>query len=237
LRELQERLDAGTKERHRITVEAAFLRVGFHRLAHEFRHTGKLRLAVDRQREGLLVGKHILAECGPEFGQAFDDLGQPFLRCAVERGAGAAEGGMVALQHARLLGGEVKLVRLPHDLVEAAKQRRIGTYLVPVTGDLRRDLALDLQEGLVAVGADKKVEDVFDPRQRLTAQLQRRDGVAEARRLRQRGDGGDLGLMLGKRVSVGRREVLGPDGRKRRNPVGGRPMLEKRVVGRVSGAH
>ena len=92
LGELQERLDAGARQRDDIAGEAALLRLGFHRLAHEVGQAGKLGFVVQRQREGLLVGEHVLAERRAELGQPLDDLGQALLRRAVERGAGAAEG-------------------------------------------------------------------------------------------------------------------------------------------------
>ena len=64
--ELQERLDAGPRQCDRIAVEAALLRVGFHRLAHEIGQAGELRFAFERKREGLFVGQHVLAERGAE---------------------------------------------------------------------------------------------------------------------------------------------------------------------------
>ena len=99
-----------------------------------------------------------------------------------------------------------------------------------MAGDLRGHLALDLKKRVVAVGADQEAEDLLDPGQRPPAQLQRRDGVGEIRRLRSGRDGLDLGLVLRECAGVGGRKVLGPDLRERRHPVGGRPMLEKGII-------
>ena len=79
-------------------------RFGFHRLAHEVGQAGELGFAVKRKRKGLLVGEHILAERGAQGRKALDDFGKALFRCVVEAGAGAAEAGVVALQHALLLG-------------------------------------------------------------------------------------------------------------------------------------
>ena len=100
-----------------------------------------------------------------------------------------------------------------------------------MTGDLRRNLPLDRKERIVAVGADEKMKDVLDPLQRPAAQLQRGDYVLEVRRVGAAGDGRNLGIVLGERPGIGRAEVLGLDLREGRNPVGGRPGRQKRIVG------
>ena len=99
-----------------------------------------------------------------------------------------------------------------------------------MAGDLRGNLALDLKKRVVAVGADQEAEDMLDAGQRPPAQLQRRDGVLEVRRLRSGRYGLDLCLMLSECAGVGGRKVLGPDLREWRYPVGGRPMLEKGII-------
>ena len=122
LREFQERLGARTRQRHDIAVQAAFLRIGFHRLAHEVGQAGKLGLVVQGECEALLVGEHILAERCAELRQPLDDLRQPLFRLAVERGAGAAKGCVIALEHALLLGGKVERLALLHQSIDAAKE-------------------------------------------------------------------------------------------------------------------
>jgi hypothetical protein len=92
-----------------------------------------------------------------------------------------------------------------------------------VTGDLRRNLPLDRQQRIVAVGADKEMKDVLDPLQRPAAELQRPDRIAEVGGIGAAGDSRDLGVMLGEGLSIGRTEMLGPDLRERRNPLTGRP--------------
>ena len=229
LRELQERFDARPRQRDDVAVEAAFLRFGSHRFAHETRQPGKLRFALKRQREILLIGQHVLAERGAERRQPLDDRGEARLRRRFEAGAGAAEGHVVTLEHAFLLGGQAERVGLPHEGFDAPEQRRVGVDFVPVAGDLRGDLPLDLEQRVIAVGADQKVEDVFDPRQRTAAQFEGADRIIEARRFRRRRDGRNLGLMLGERARVGRAEVLGRDAVERGNLVGGRPRLKEGI--------
>jgi hypothetical protein len=192
---------------------------------------------VKRQGEGLLVSKHVLAERGAELRQALDDLAQALLRCAVECGAGSAKRGVVALEHPLLLGGQAERVALPHQCIDAAEQRGIGAEFVPVAGDLRRQLALNLQERVVTVGADQEAEDLLDARQCPAAQFEGGDGINEVRRGRLAGDGVDLGLMFRERARIGGSEVPGLDGREWRDLIGRRPVFEKRVIGVILRVH
>ncbi len=237
LGELQERLDAGARQRDHVAVELALLRFRLHRLAHEVGQAGKLGFTRDGQREGLLVGEHVLAEGGAQGGKAFGDFGHALLRRTVEAGAGAAETGVVALQHALLLGIEAELVDVAHQRVDAAEQRRIGVDLVPMPGDLRRDLALELEQRVVGMGAGQEMEYVADLRQRPAGELQRRDGVGEARWRRIGRNGGDLGLVVVQRTRIGVPEVLGPDAVERRHLVGGGPLRQQRIAGGVGGCN
>jgi len=74
LRELQERLDAGSRQRDHVAVELAFLRFGLHRLAHEIGQACQLGFAVDGEGKGLLVGEHVLAERRTQGGKPLGDL-------------------------------------------------------------------------------------------------------------------------------------------------------------------
>ena len=141
-----------------MTVETALLRLRFHRLAHEIGKAGKLRLAFERQREGLLVRQHVLAERGAECRQPFDDLGKAFLGRAIEPGTGATERDVIALEHPLLFRIEPERVDLLHERVDAAEQVRVGVDIVPVAGSPRRKFAFYLQKPLVAVGADQEME-------------------------------------------------------------------------------
>ena len=161
---------------------------------------------------------------------------EALLRRIVEAGAGAAEAGVIALQHALLLGIEAELVDVAHQRIDAAEQRRVGVDLVPVPRHLRRNLALDLEQRVVGMGAGQEMEYVADPRQRPSGELQRRDGVVEARRRGIGGDGRNLGLVVGERAGIGRPEMLGLDAVERRHLVGGGPFRQQRIAGRVGGA-
>ena len=100
-----------------------------------------------------------------------------------------------------------------------------------MAGDLRRKLALDFEQRVVGVRAGQEPKRIADALQRPPAQFQRRDRIVEARRRGIRRDGGDLGLVLGKRARIGLPEVLGRNAVEGRNPVGGGPGLEKRIGG------
>ena len=102
----------------------------------------------------------------------------------------------------------------------------MGVNRVPMPGDLRRDIPLDFKKRIVAVRAGKKVKRIADAVERPPAQLHDDDGVGKARPRRITGDGRDLGLMLGERVRIGFREMLGGNTVERRNPAGGGPVLQ-----------
>ena len=101
----------------------------------------------------------------------------------------------------------------------------------------RRDLALDLLQRVIGVGAGKHMEHMLDPRQRPTAALQRLDRIGEARRRGLSRDRRDFGGVLGTGARIGLAKVLGLDAVERGNAVGGGPGCEKRVFGRVGSSH
>src|ERR1700749_4720481 len=213
-----------------MAVEAAFLRFGSHRLAHESGQAGKFGLVVQGEREALLVGEHILAEGGAKLRQPLDDLRQPRFRLALERGAGAAEGSVIALEDALLLGGEVKRLALLHQSIDATEQLSIGVELVPVAGDLWGQFALDRKQRVVTMGTGHKVKHLLDPPQRPPGQFEGCDGIGEMRWLRAARDDRDLGLVLGEGPRVGWREMLRLDLCKGGRLAGGGPRPKKGVV-------
>ena len=83
--ELQERLDAGARERDDVLAGHAALGGGrARRRAHEIGQAGEVVLALEHQRVVLLVGQHVLAEGRAERGQPLGDLGEPLLGGGVE---------------------------------------------------------------------------------------------------------------------------------------------------------
>ena len=82
------------------------------------------RPLLEHQGEGLLIGQHILAEGGAEARQPLADLRQPRFFAGVERRAGADEMGVIALQHARLLGGQPERLAPPVEVVDPARTAR-----------------------------------------------------------------------------------------------------------------
>ena len=106
----------------------------------------------------------------------------------------------------------------------------VHPHLVPVRRGAGRDVALDGEQRVVAVGADELAEDVVDALQGAAGVLQRDDGVVEGRRLRLVRDRGDLGLVLGEGALVGRHEMLGLDAGKRRRAERRVPGLEEGIL-------
>ena len=132
-------------------------------------------------------------KAGAERGEPLGDLRETRFGGGIKARAGAAESRVIALEHARLLGAELELVTLAPECVDAREQRVVEADLVPVRGELGRDLALDREQGVVAVRARERVKQRRDAGERPAAALQRRDRVVEARRLRIGRDGLDLG--------------------------------------------
>ena len=71
--------------------------------AGKIRQAGEIAL-LQHQRIGLLVGQHVLPELGAEARQPLVDGGKTVLGRLFERRAGAHESGVVAVEHAGLLG-------------------------------------------------------------------------------------------------------------------------------------
>src|SRR5262245_15130555 len=201
------------------------------RLAHKVRQSRQIVLALEHERITLLVGEHILAERGAERREPLVDLSKPLARLGIERGTGALEHQVIALQHARLLGVEAKRLAALAERVDAAEQQLVEQDAVPVAGLTRRNLALDLEQRIVGVGARKHAKDPADPIQRAAGSLHRLDGVLERGRSRIARDRGDLGVMLRESAVVGRDEMIGVYTAKRRHTEGAAPFLEQGIVG------
>ena len=91
-RELQERLDAGARQRDDVLAgHAALFGGGGRGLAQEIGQAGEIGLAVQLHRVGLLVGQHVLAERRAERRQPLDDRGEALL--LVRRRAPRPRGG------------------------------------------------------------------------------------------------------------------------------------------------
>ena len=231
-RELQERLDARARQRDHVSLrEPALLRGGARGVAHVIRQARQVRLAVEHQRIGLLVGQHVLAERGPERRQPLVDGGEPRLGGGIERRAGALEIQMIALEHPRLLGVEPEPVAGAVQRIDAAEQGGVVQDAVPMAGAAGRDVALDRQQLRIAVGAGEGPEHVGHPPDQPAGQFERRDRVVEARRIRIGRDRRDLGVMGRKGAIEGRPEMLRLDAPERRGAERSGPFLEQRIVG------
>ena len=134
-----------TDERARVMAYlpgvATLLGGGAGRRAGEVRQAGKIALLQDH-REGLLVGEHVLAELGPEACQPLVDGGKAFLRGLLERGAGAHETGVVALQNPRLLGVRPSVSRRSYRPAMRGIECAIEIERVVVAGEQRGDVPL-----------------------------------------------------------------------------------------------
>ena len=229
-RELQERLDAGALQGDDVLAgHAALVGRGLGRGADEIGQAVEVGLR-DLHGVGLLVGQNVLAERGTKRSEPRDDLGEPLHLGGVEACALATVFGVMALQHALLLGGKAEAFAPGMERVDTGEQGLVHPHLVPVCGGLRGDVAFDRQQFLVAVGADQLAEDVIDAGEHAAGVLQRHDGVVEGGRFLPVGDGGDLGVMLGESARIGRHEMLGFDARVGRRAKRRGPGFEKGIA-------
>ncbi len=167
--------------------------------AGEIGQAGEIAL-LQNERVGLLVGQHVLPELSAEARQPLVDRRQAILRRLLERAARAHEAGVIAVEHARLLGRKAEAVAASIEIGDAGIERAVQVDRVVVAGEQRRDFALDRLDGVAGVGAGQHEEHVGDAVERAAAALQRRDGVVEARRRGVGGDRVDLGAVRGQRA-------------------------------------
>ena len=74
-------------------------------LAQEGRQAVEIRLAVENELIGFLVGQHVLRELRAEAREPLGDRGEPLLLLRPELRAGAHEDGVVAVEDARSARG------------------------------------------------------------------------------------------------------------------------------------
>ena len=98
-------------------------------------------------------------------------------------------------------------------------------------GAARRDVALDRQQRVVAVGAGEDAEHVVDARQRRPACSSATMVLSKVGASGPTGDGGDLGVVLGEGALEGRHEMLGLDAAERRRAEGAVQFFEERIGG------
>ena len=94
----------------------------------------------------------------------------------------------------------------------------------------RRELALDLENVVVGIGAGEEIEDVGDARERLPRGLQCIDGVGEGRRRAIRCDRRHLARVLREGVRESRHEMPRPDAGERRHAERADPILQQRII-------
>ena len=144
---------------------------------------------------------------------------------------------MVALEDPLLFGRKAERVGLPHQRINASEKRWFGMEIVPVSRNLRRQLALDRKQGVVAMSTGQKVEHLLDPSQHAAGELERRDRIGEIRRFRAARNDRHLGLVLGEGARIGGRKVLGPDLFKGGRLAGSSPRPEKGAVALLLRVH
>ena len=186
-------------------------------------------LSLKLEHVGLLVLEHVLGKAGSEGGEPFGDFRETCFGGSIKTGPRPAEGRVIAFEHARLLGAERELAALAPECVDACKQCVIEPDLIPVRGELGRDLALDRQQGVVAVCACERVKQRRDACERPAAALQRRDCIVETRRLRVGRNGIDLAQVRGERLHEPVAERVRRDFGKWRHLERGVPGGEDRV--------
>ncbi len=186
---------------------------------------------VEDQRVISLVGEHVLAERGAEARQPLVDGGELILYRFVERAARAHEAGVIAIEHAGLLRRQAEAVAPGVEIGDAGIEGAVQIERVVVAGEQRRDVALDLFDGVAGVGAGLDEEDRCHAVERAAAALQGFNGIGEAGRRRVGGDRVDLGAMALKRGVEGRAELVGLERAERRQPERAGPVGEQGIVG------
>ncbi len=194
--ELQERLDARSRQRHGVAAGMAALGRKPRR-ARDPKVRKPVEVAlVEPHRPGPLVRQHVLAEGGRKRGEPFADCGEPGFRFGRQSGAGAGEVEMRAGKGARLLGREAerRLVRLQG--VDPSEQRIVQVGVAGVAREDRGDGALDRFEFVVRLGPGQIEKHLGDPVEGPSAPLHGLDRVGEGRRRGIRGNSVDLGPRL-----------------------------------------
>ena len=202
--------------------------------AHEVGQPGELALGAQHEPVGGLVGEHVLAELRRQLGEPPHDLGVALLFVGAEARAGAREVGVIALEHAQLLGAEAELGAPLVQRVDSREQRGVHRDRAVVRGEARRHLRLDRLQRRRRLARRQVEEQLLQPRDHPAGAVERGDRVRECRRCRIGADRIDLGPVLGDRRVERRLEVLGPHGAERRQAVRRVPALQQRVVGLVA---
>ena len=187
-RELQERLDARSRQGDRVLA-------GMAAVGGDARGAGgeKIRQPVEiglvqEQEPGFFVREHILAELGRKRRQPLGDRGQPRLGFGRGGRAGAGEIEMIAVEHAYPFGREPELHLLRFKRVDARKQSLVQVGFAAVARENSRNFALDRLQFVAGMGAGEIEKNVSHLVEAATAALKRLDRVGESRRL---GIGGD----------------------------------------------
>jgi hypothetical protein len=197
--------------------------------AQERRQALEIRLALQHELVGFLVGQHVLGELRAEAREPLGDGGQPLLVLRPEPGARADEDGVVAVEDAGLFGAETQAVAPVVERSHAPEQGLVHEDAVAVLGQDGRHVALDRLEGVVGVRARQVEEDAADPLEAQPAPLHGLDGVGEAGLLPAARDGGDLGLLLRQGGVEGRPVMLRRDALEGRKAEGAGPGAEKGI--------
>ena len=186
------------------------------RIAHEGRQARHVGLAGQRQAEGRLIGQDVLAEGRHQRRQALVLRRETLAIGALQARAGADEITVQLLEQALLLGRQAQRGAARVQRIEPREQALVQVDRVAVRRHRLRQLALRGLQGIGGLRRAEVVERAVDAREQPPAGIEPGDGVGEARRLGIRGDGIELAAVLAHRHLEGRREVLGPDGGKRR---------------------
>ena len=228
-RELQERLDARARERHREAFGMAALG-GDLRRARAIEVRQALEVLLVKQHEPcFFVRKHILPELGGEPRQPLADGGQARLRLGRQPRAGASEFEMIALEHPRLFGRKPELVLVGLERVDALEERLVHIRGAVEARQDRRDLALDRLQFIIGRRAGEIEEDAGDAIEAATGALERLDRIGEGGRRRVGGDGVDFAPRVFERRVESGAEVGRLDAVERRRLERPGPGFEKRV--------
>ncbi len=176
----QERVDQRPAERDDVLARQAALRRRLGRgVAQGRRQACQVLLAVEHEQEALLVAEDVLPEARAELGQPFGDGAEPRPVGVAEAGAIADEVPVGDVEHAALLGIEAERIAALEHGVDAGEELGVECDALPVAGEDRRHVALDLLQAVVGVGAGEVPEHAADAAQLSSGPFEGRDHVVE----------------------------------------------------------
>ena len=238
LRKRQERHHQRTRQRHHVAGPAALAGGLPRRGPHKARQTGEVDFVVQQQLPDRLVVQHVLRESRGQPGQFFHHQGIARPVGWRHAGTSAHKVQVDALQHAQRFGRQAEFGALAVQGIDPCKQCLVHEDGTAMGSHRRGHGSLHRLQGRAGSRRRQVVEHRRHALQQPAGAIEGGHGVVEAGRLGIRGNGAQLVALLAHGLTQSRLEVLGQQGRERRQAVGRRPGLKQGVGQRhVGGTH